>query len=139
IFEWGADGEELMCCMAQGYISVYNHSPASNCEYFMDYDAKTIMVKTMRNVLAGEELTVNYNGDWNNDKPVWFETVINKIILIMGWKEEKNELYRSFEFKDFPEAFAFMTRVAFLAEKHNHHPRWTNVWNKVEIYLNTHD
>ena len=57
----------------------------------------------------------------------------------MGWKEEKNELYRSFEFKDFPEAFAFMTRVAFLAEKHNHHPRWINVWNKVEIYLNTHD
>jgi len=77
IFEWGADGEELMCCMAQGYISVYNHSPASNCEYFMDYDAKTIMVKTMRDVLAGDELTVNYNGDWNNDKPVWFETIIN--------------------------------------------------------------
>lgn len=73
IFEWGADGEEMMCCMAQGYISVYNHSPASNCEYFMDYDAKTIMVKTMRDVAANEELTVNYNGDWNDDKPVWFE------------------------------------------------------------------
>lgn len=57
----------------------------------------------------------------------------------MSWKEENNELYRSFEFKDFSEAFAFMTRVALLAEKHNHHPRWTNVWNKVEIQLNTHD
>ncbi len=57
----------------------------------------------------------------------------------MDWKEENNELHRSFEFKDFLEAFAFMTRVAFIAEKHNHHPRWTNVWNKVEIHLNTHD
>lgn len=57
----------------------------------------------------------------------------------MAWTEENNELRRSFEFKDFSEAFAFMTRVAFLAEKHNHHPRWTNVWNKVDIHLNTHD
>lgn len=73
IFEWGADGEELMCCMAQGYLSVYNHSPQSNCEYFMDYEQKTIMVKTMRDVAANEELTVNYNGNWNDDKPVWFE------------------------------------------------------------------
>lgn len=73
IFEWGADGEELMCCMAQGYISVYNHSPKSNCEYFMDYEQKTIMVKTMRDIAANEELTVNYNGNWNDDKPVWFE------------------------------------------------------------------
>ena len=55
------------------------------------------------------------------------------------WKEQNNQLYRKFEFKDFNEAFAFMTRVALLAEKHNHHPYWTNVWNKVEIYLNTHD
>lgn len=57
----------------------------------------------------------------------------------MAWTEEHNELHRSFEFKDFSEAFAFMTRVALLAEKHNHHPRWTNVWNKVDIHLNTHD
>lgn len=57
----------------------------------------------------------------------------------MAWKEENNELYQSFEFKDFSEAFAFMTRVALLAEKHNHHPRWNNVYNKVEIHLNTHD
>lgn len=57
----------------------------------------------------------------------------------MSWKEENNELYRKFEFKDFSEAFAFMSRVALLAEKHNHHPRWNNVYNKVEIHLNTHD
>lgn len=73
IFEWGADGEEMMCCMAQGYISVYNHSPSSNCEYFMDYQEKTIMVMTMRDIAANEELTVNYNGNWDNNEPVWFE------------------------------------------------------------------
>lgn len=55
------------------------------------------------------------------------------------WTETDNKLYRSFTFKDFSEAFAFMTRVALLAEKHNHHPTWTNTWNKVEIWLNTHD
>jgi len=55
------------------------------------------------------------------------------------WTEKENTLYRLFTFKDFSEAFAFMTRVALLSEQHNHHPRWTNVWNKVEIWLNTHD
>ena len=55
------------------------------------------------------------------------------------WKEADNKLYRSFEFKDFSQAFAFMTRVALEAEKMNHHPFWTNVYNKVEIWLNTHD
>jgi 4a-hydroxytetrahydrobiopterin dehydratase len=55
------------------------------------------------------------------------------------WKEEKNKLYKKFEFKDFSEAFAFMTRVALAAEKMDHHPLWTNVYNKVEIWLNTHD
>ena len=55
------------------------------------------------------------------------------------WKKEKNQLLRHFEFKDFSEAFAFMTRVAFLAEKQNHHPEWKNVYNKVEIRLSTHD
>ncbi len=55
------------------------------------------------------------------------------------WKEENNNLYRSFEFKDFSAAFAFMTRVALLAEKQNHHPTWKNTWNKVEIWLQTHD
>lgn len=55
------------------------------------------------------------------------------------WKEIENKLYRKFEFKDFSEAFAFMTRVAMAAEKMNHHPLWTNVYNNVEIWLSTHD
>ena len=55
------------------------------------------------------------------------------------WKEEKNTLYRKFQFKDFSEAFGFMTRVAIEAEKMNHHPLWTNVYNTVEIWLSTHD
>ncbi|HRG87448.1 MAG TPA: 4a-hydroxytetrahydrobiopterin dehydratase [Chitinophagales bacterium] len=54
------------------------------------------------------------------------------------WVEENNTLKRAFEFKDFSEAFAFMTRVALLAEKHDHHPYWVNVYNRVEITLNTH-
>ena len=55
------------------------------------------------------------------------------------WKEENNTLYRKFEFADFSEAFAFMTHVAIEAEKMDHHPLWTNVYNKVEIWLSTHD
>ena len=55
------------------------------------------------------------------------------------WKEENNKLKRTFEFKDFSEAFAFMTRVALIVEKQNHHPWWSNVYNKVEMELNTHD
>lgn len=55
------------------------------------------------------------------------------------WKEENNQLKKTFEFKNFIEAFAFMTKVAFIAEKMNHHPNWSNVWNKVEICLCTHD
>lgn len=55
------------------------------------------------------------------------------------WKEEDNMLKRSFEFKDFIEAFSFMTKVAFLAEKMNHHPDWSNSYNKVSIALTSHD
>ena len=55
------------------------------------------------------------------------------------WSEQDNKLYRKFEFKNFSEAFAFMTRVALIAEKMDHHPLWTNVWNKVEVWLSTHD
>lgn len=55
------------------------------------------------------------------------------------WKEEDNKLYRKFEFANFSEAFAFMTRVALEAEKMDHHPLWTNVYNTVEIWLSTHD
>jgi 4a-hydroxytetrahydrobiopterin dehydratase len=55
------------------------------------------------------------------------------------WTEKDNKLYRKFEFSDFKEAFAFMVRVALIAEKMDHHPKWTNVWNTVEIWLSTHD
>jgi 4a-hydroxytetrahydrobiopterin dehydratase len=55
------------------------------------------------------------------------------------WQESENKLYRKFEFSDFSEAFAFMTRVAMEAEKMNHHPEWKNVWNRVEVWLCTHD
>ncbi len=55
------------------------------------------------------------------------------------WVEKDNKLSKTFKFGDFQEAFAFMTRVAFLAEKHNHHPNWSNVYNTVVIELTTHD
>jgi len=55
------------------------------------------------------------------------------------WIEENNMLRKSFKFKDFQEAFAFMTQVAFLAEEHQHHPNWSNVYNKVDIELTTHE
>ncbi len=55
------------------------------------------------------------------------------------WKEENNRLYKKFQFADFLEAFAFMEKVAEQAEKMNHHPLWTNVYNTVEIWLSTHD
>ena len=57
----------------------------------------------------------------------------------MWQKTADNKLHRSFEFRDFSTAFAFMVRVALLAEVHNHHPQWTNEWNKVDIWLCTHD
>lgn len=56
----------------------------------------------------------------------------------MSWLEENNSLKKTFTFKNFSEAFAFMTRVAMIAEKMDHHPYWVNVWNRVEITLNTH-
>jgi 4a-hydroxytetrahydrobiopterin dehydratase len=55
------------------------------------------------------------------------------------WLEQDNKLYRKFSFKNFSEAFGFMTRVAIEAEKMDHHPYWSNVYNTVEIWLNTHD
>lgn len=55
------------------------------------------------------------------------------------WTEENNVLKKTFVFKDFTEAFGFMTKVAIVAEKMNHHPNWTNVYNKVSFELSTHD
>ena len=57
----------------------------------------------------------------------------------MSWKEENNRLVRSLTFKDFVQAFAFMTEVAIHAEKINHHPTWTNTYNKVDFHLSRHD
>ena len=54
------------------------------------------------------------------------------------WQEQNNKLYKKFMFKNFSEAFAFMTRVAFLAEQMDHHPEWKNTYNTLEIWLNTH-
>jgi SET domain-containing protein len=71
IFEWGADKQ--YCCMALEYIPVYNHSYKSNCEYEMDFNAQTISVKSVRYIKEGEELFINYNGDWNNNSRVWFD------------------------------------------------------------------
>ena len=55
------------------------------------------------------------------------------------WQEENNTLYRKFQFKDFKEAFAFLTKVAMIAETVNHHPTIKNTWNTVELWLSTHD
>src|ERR1035438_9965059 len=55
------------------------------------------------------------------------------------WQETKHGLYKQFNFEDFKQAFEFMTKVADLAEKHNHHPRWENEWNVVQIWLITHE
>lgn len=71
IFEWGKQKEK--CAMALGMIPIYNHSYKSNCEYFMDFEDDTIVIKTVRAIKKGEELTINYNGDWNDSKRVWFD------------------------------------------------------------------
>ncbi len=78
IFEWGKNKDTPACpagrcAMALGLIPIYNHSYKSNCEYFMDLEDDTIMVKTVRVIENGEELTINYNGDWNDSKKIWFD------------------------------------------------------------------
>ena len=73
IFEWEASSGK--CCMALGYVPIYNHSYESNCEYEMDYEVQVIKIIAKRNILKGEELFINYNGSWNDLKPVWFDVV----------------------------------------------------------------
>jgi uncharacterized protein len=73
IFEWGEDSER--CCMALGLVPIYNHSYNSNCEYYMDFDSDTILIKTVRDIEKGEQLTINYNGDHNDEKRVWFDAL----------------------------------------------------------------
>ena len=72
IFEWG--NEKDQCCMSLGYVPLYNHSFEANCDYEMDFENDLISIKTMRDINAGEELMINYNGMWNDNKPVWFDT-----------------------------------------------------------------
>jgi uncharacterized protein len=72
IFLWGPN--ETQCCMALGTIPIYNHSYQSNCEYIMDYEADNIIIKTIQAIKAGEELTINYNGDSKDHTPIWFKT-----------------------------------------------------------------
>jgi len=71
IFEWGEQKNE--CCMALGYVPLYNHAYKSNCEYEMDFDEQIIRIKTVRFIKPSEELFINYNGNWNDSKPVWFD------------------------------------------------------------------
>jgi uncharacterized protein len=71
IFEWGEDRKQ--CAMALGWIPVYNHSSNANCDYFMDFEEDAMFLKAVRLVQAGEELTINYNGEFDNGKPVWFD------------------------------------------------------------------
>ncbi|MEO6405365.1 MAG: SET domain-containing protein-lysine N-methyltransferase [Ferruginibacter sp.] len=73
IFEW--DKSKDQCCMALGWIPMYNHSYKSNCEYFMDYEKDEMMIKAARKINKGEEITINYNGDWNDEKKLWFDAI----------------------------------------------------------------
>lgn len=72
IFEWGDLRQQ--CCVGLGIISIYNHAYDSNCEYEMHYKKEVITIKAVRHIPKGEELFINYNGDWNDNKKVWFET-----------------------------------------------------------------
>lgn len=72
IFVWGDENDQ--CAMALGWISVYNHSYQSNAEYYMDFETEQMFVKTVWPIAAGEEVTINYNGTWNDETKVWFET-----------------------------------------------------------------
>ncbi len=71
IFEWGPKKDQ--CCMAMGYVPIYNHSYKSNCEYEMDFDKECISIKSIRFIKAGEEIFINYNGNWDDSKRVWFD------------------------------------------------------------------
>lgn len=66
------------------------------------------------------------------------EQIASELSKLPGWQIERGNLHRAFEFRDFSQAFAFMTRVALAAEKMDHHPDWSNSWNKVVIDLCTH-
>ncbi len=67
------------------------------------------------------------------------EQIKKALQTLSGWKLKGGKLYREWKFADFSAAWGFMSRVALIAEKMNHHPEWCNVWNKVYVELSTHD
>ncbi len=67
------------------------------------------------------------------------QTVADRLCELDNWQLVDDKLYRCFSFADFTQAFGFMSSVALLAEKMDHHPEWSNVYNRVDIYLTTHD
>ncbi|MDB5231173.1 MAG: hypothetical protein JWN76_1978 [Chitinophagaceae bacterium] len=71
IFEWGEKHKK--CCVALGYVSLYNHDYSSNCDYDMDFEQETMSIRTVRPIEKGEELCVNYNADPNDKTLVWFD------------------------------------------------------------------
>ena len=71
IFEWGHKKDK--CCMALGWVPIYNHSYHSNCEYEMDFEKEIITIKSVNFIKAGEQLYINYNGTWNDSKRIWFD------------------------------------------------------------------
>ncbi|HTB25298.1 MAG TPA: SET domain-containing protein-lysine N-methyltransferase [Puia sp.] len=73
IFLWGKTENE--CCVGLGYLSIYNHDFHSNAEYEMDFELSVIRIKTVRNIKKAEEIFINYNGSWNDSKPLWFDPV----------------------------------------------------------------
>ncbi|MGX5817433.1 SET domain-containing protein [Chitinophaga lutea] len=70
IFLWGV--RETRSCVALGYCSIYNHAYNPNCEYEMDFEKETMAIRTRRDIKKGEELSINYNGDAEDDSDVWF-------------------------------------------------------------------
>lgn len=67
------------------------------------------------------------------------DAVAQKLASVADWELRNNRIYREFKFANFLEAFGFMTQVAMLAESMDHHPEWSNVYNRVKICLTTHD
>ena len=67
------------------------------------------------------------------------EKIQQGLASLTGWEQDGDKIHRRFLFQDFNQAFGFMSRVALCAEAMNHHPEWSNVWNRVDIWLTTHD
>lgn len=71
IFEWGKKLDQ--CAMALGFLPLYNHSFKANCQYGMYFKQQSISIIAVRDIEVGEELFINYNGTWDDEKKVWFE------------------------------------------------------------------